>query len=359
MTTVYFIRHAEADKQIYDGRIRPLTQKGLCDRRLVTDFLQNQSIDAVLSSPFKRAVDTVAEFAEKNNLAIELVENFREQKTHSDWNRKNDIKEHLKRQWADFSYKLGDGESLQKVQDRNIAALQSVLTRYKDKNIVIGTHGTALSTVINYYDESYGFENFIAMSSVMPWAVRMDFDENRYIRMEKIDLFHGYKLTKEFYGQRADILAPLLLGKIVVRKTHNGDVLRSRITETECYLGESDTACHTHKGKTARTEVLYRAGGVAYVYLCYGMHSLFNVVSGRENHPEAVLIRGVQGTSGPGRVTKMLNIDRGLNAVDLCGGTLWLEDDGFCPEYTAHKRVGIDYASEEDRDRLWRFITKG
>ena len=100
-------------------------------------------------------------------------------------------------------------------------------------------------------------------------------------------------------------------------------------------------------------------GGVAYVYLCYGMHQLFNVVTGPADHPEAVLIRGVEGASGPGRATKHLGITRAHNRLPLTVDSgLWLEDDGASPEYTAASRVGIGYASEEDQAREWRYIIK-
>lgn len=156
--------------------------------------------------------------------------------------------------------------------------------------------------------------------------------------------------------QPATTLAPELLGKLLCRKTEQG-VLKYRIMETECYYGQEDTACHASKGKTERTKVLYEKGGTAYVYLCYGMHSLFNVVSGKEGHPEAVLIRGVTGYNGPGKLTRAMEIDRTLNGEDMVlSERLWIEDDGFKPAYRADKRVGIDYATEEYRDILWRFI---
>ena len=102
------------------------------------------------------------------------------------------------------------------------------------------------------------------------------------------------RLMRDVLEQPATQLAPELLGRLVCRKTEQG-ILKYRIMETECYFGEEDTACHASKGKTDRTKVLYEKGGTAYIYLCYGIHSLFNVVSGREGHPEAVLIRGVTG----------------------------------------------------------------
>ena len=190
MTTVYFIRHAESDTSVRDGRIRPLTEKGLVDRRLVTEFLHDKNIDVVLSSPFKRAVDTVADFAEKYGFEIETVEDFREQKSSGGWGRDNpDHYSFLKQQWTDFSHSLSDGECLSEVQKRNIAALNQVLNRHKNKNIVIGTHGTALSTIINYYDNTYGYNDFMEMVNIMPWVVKMEFDGYYCVEIEKIDLF--------------------------------------------------------------------------------------------------------------------------------------------------------------------------
>lgn len=164
-------------------------------------------------------------------------------------------------------------------------------------------------------------------------------------------------LTSRFFASPATELAPALVGKLLCRRIGR-EVYRLRITETECYFGEEDTACHAHKGRTARTDTLYAAGGIAYVYLCYGMHSLLNFVTGEEGHPEAVLIRGVEGISGPGRVTKALGITRAENRLPLLKKNgLWVEDDGApAPELIAMPRVGIDYAAPEDRERLWRFL---
>jgi len=188
MTTVYFVRHAQADNTIRDGRTRPLTEKGLIDRHLVTEFLQDKRIGAVLSSPFKRAIDTVAPFAEQSGLSIETIEDFRERESDTDWDRSTYFA-FMERQWSDFSYTLSDGECLAKVQARNIAALQQVLARHKNKSIVIGTHGTALSTIINYYDKTYGFEDFMAMVYILPWVVKMVFDGHTCVEIEKFDLF--------------------------------------------------------------------------------------------------------------------------------------------------------------------------
>lgn len=165
-------------------------------------------------------------------------------------------------------------------------------------------------------------------------------------------------LDKSYFLSPATLLAPDLIGKILCRKTENG-IIRARITETECYFGEEDSACHAHKGKTERTKTMYEEGGITYVYLCYGMHSLLNIVTGPKDHPEAVLIRGVEGAEGPGRTTKRMQITTAHNSLSLTPESgIWLEDDGVKPKYIARKRVGIDYASETDRNRLWRYITK-
>src|SRR5688572_12735115 len=132
------------------------------------------------------------------------------------------------------------------------------------------------------------------------------------------------------------------------------------ITETEAYNGESDLACHARAGRTRRTEVMYRAGGVWYVYLCYGIHEMLNLVVGPENFPAAVLIRGVEGAVGPGRVTKALAIDRQLNATAAteAASGLWLEDRGVrVPRrlVAVTPRIGVDYAGPVWAGKPWRF----
>ncbi len=164
-------------------------------------------------------------------------------------------------------------------------------------------------------------------------------------------------LDKEYFKRSAKELAPELIGKILCRRMGEM-IIRARITETECYYGEEDSACHAHRGKTPRTETLYREGGITYVYLCYGIHSLLNFVTGPEGHPEAVLIRGVDGATGPGRVTKFLGITRADNALPLSEeGGIWIEDDDIPPpKIKKLPRVGIDYAERKDRERKWRFL---
>ena len=163
------------------------------------------------------------------------------------------------------------------------------------------------------------------------------------------------KLPYEFYHRPCLDVARELVGKILVHRV-DGQEYRLRITETESYCGEADTACHAHKGRTKRTEVMYQKAGTIYIYLCYGIHWMLNIVTGEENEPEAVLIRACEGKfGGPGKLTKALGITGSLNRESILGEELWIEDDGFRGEITEHTRIGIGYASPEDQAWLWRF----
>lgn len=162
------------------------------------------------------------------------------------------------------------------------------------------------------------------------------------------------RLPYAFYHRPCLEVARDLVGKVLV---YNGQ--RLRISETEAYCGESDTACHAHKGRTKRTEVLYADAGTIYIYLCYGVHWLLNIITGDIDAPQGVLIRACVDAPGPGKLTKALGITGTLNresAVD--SEALWIEDDGFRCEIELDKRVGIGYATQEDQDRLWRFKIK-
>jgi DNA-3-methyladenine glycosylase len=165
------------------------------------------------------------------------------------------------------------------------------------------------------------------------------------------------RIKKDFYIDSSVELAPKLLGKFLCRKI--GDqTIKLRIMETEAYYGEDDTACHAHKGKTKRTKVMYEEGGTTYIYLCYGVHYLLNIVTGEKDFPEAVLIRGVEGFNGPGKLTKTLQITNKLNFEDLTtSNNIWLEDDGFIAEYVTTPRIGINYATEKYRNIEWRFVS--
>lgn len=168
---------------------------------------------------------------------------------------------------------------------------------------------------------------------------------------------HG-KLNESFFAGHCPEAARDLVGKLLCRCMPDGSVKKLRITETEAYCGEDDTACHAHKGRTARTETLYAAPGTLYVYLCYGVHWMLNIVTGDKDDPQAILVRAAEGAEGPGRLTKALLIDKSFNRRTLTelSDIFWLEDDGLPCRVETGKRIGIGYAAKEDRERPWRYI---
>ncbi len=167
------------------------------------------------------------------------------------------------------------------------------------------------------------------------------------------------RIPNSFFLREVTEVAPELLGKILVRHFDDGKIQKFIITETEAYRGGDDKACHANKGKTKRTEVMFREGGLVYVYLIYGMYWMLNFVTGKVGDSSAVLIRGVKDISGPGRVGRALQLDKSFYGENLATSErIWVEDSGLKPEFTTAPRIGIDYAGEPWVSKPWRFIVK-
>jgi DNA-3-methyladenine glycosylase len=189
------------------------------------------------------------------------------------------------------------------------------------------------------------------------------------------------KLPLSFY-LRDDVvqISRDLLGKVLVTKFH-GELTSGRIVETEAYEGEKDRASHAFRGMTPRTEVMFGEGGRAYVYLCYGIHQMFNIVSGKTGTPHAILIRGVEPlegidimldrtgkkqldytlTSGPGKVGKAFGFHTSQCGLLLNSKELYIADDGFelpASMIVTSPRIGVDYAGEH-AEWHYRFYIKG
>jgi len=185
------------------------------------------------------------------------------------------------------------------------------------------------------------------------------------------------KLPRAFYQQSTIDVAKQLLGKYLVRQ-HAEGLTVGRIVETEAYVGPQDLACHASKGRTARTEVMFGPAGHAYVYFIYGFYYMLNLVTERQDHPAAVLIRAAEPVtgldlmkarrrleklrdlaSGPGKLCQAFAIDRSLNGADLCDGILYIEDHGEPqPKFQATPRIGVDYAGKW-KDKRYRFFVRG
>ena len=164
------------------------------------------------------------------------------------------------------------------------------------------------------------------------------------------------RLPLDFFLRDVLEVAPALIGKLLVRQYEDGRIEKFRITETEAYRGIEDLACHASKGRTPRTEVMFQQGGTVYVYLIYGMYWMLNLVVGHEGEAFAVLIRGVEGFKGPGRLGRALQLDRSFYGENLATSSrIWVEDAEPVSEIKISKRIGIKYAGEEWENKLWRF----
>jgi DNA-3-methyladenine glycosylase len=189
------------------------------------------------------------------------------------------------------------------------------------------------------------------------------------------------KLPPAFYERDNVVqISRELLGKVLCTDI-NGVYSSGTIVETEAYNGRTDRACHAYPDvRTKRTNTLYESPGIAYIYLCYGIHHLFNVVTNREGFADAVLVRSVKPlegaehmlqrrkkeklkpviANGPGKLSQALGITTSLNETDLTGNTIWIEDRGIevsKGQIKESKRIGVDYAGE-DADLPWRFTLK-
>lgn len=192
------------------------------------------------------------------------------------------------------------------------------------------------------------------------------------------------RLPKSFY-QQTDVLqvAQALIGKFLFTHLDDG-ICAGRIVETEAYIGITDRASHSYNGRrTARNEHMYAAPGTSYVYICYGMHPLFNVVSNAIEVPDAVLIRAVEPfmgieqmalrtgkqkndptiTRGPGNLCRAMGIDKSYSGISLLGGTIYIsEDPGMeidSMPLGISKRIGVEGAGPEAAAKLYRYYVKG
>ena len=179
------------------------------------------------------------------------------------------------------------------------------------------------------------------------------------------------KLNKNYFSRDTKKVAEDLIGSLLVRNADD-TVLKGMIVETEAYYGENDPASHASNGKTDRNEIMYGEPGYFYVYLCYGMYYLLNVVTEEKGVPGAVLIRSVKPvkgieklkknrgrdediTNGPGKLTEAFEVDKNFNGVDVSGDLLYFERQNIDYDIGKSNRVGI----KEGKDRLLRFYLKG
>lgn len=173
------------------------------------------------------------------------------------------------------------------------------------------------------------------------------------------------RLPESFYRRETLAVARDLLGRELCRRGPDGSVARGRIVEVEAYDGPEDRASHAFRGPTARNRPMFEAGGRAYVYLVYGVHYCFNVVTGEAGYPAAVLVRAASipsrpgAASGPGRLARAFGIDRTLDGASLSGREIWLEPGEAPPRgrVLSTPRIGVDYAGEW-AGKPYRFVVE-
>lgn len=196
MTKVFFVRHAQPLHEYNDDRTRPLTEEGEKDALIVIETLKDKEIDVFFCSPYKRSVDTIKQTAEYYNMEIQIDERLKERVKGVNGNNHG----MFQKRWSDHEYHEEGGESIGMVQRRNIEALKEILENNQGKNIVIGTHGTALSSIMNYYKPNFGCDDFLRIIDWMPYIVELDFEGQELVNM----IEHAY-IEKEFKGtNRAD-----------------------------------------------------------------------------------------------------------------------------------------------------------
>lgn len=196
MTKVFFVRHAQPEHNCKDDRTRPLTREGKADSKIVLDFLKDKKIDAFYCSPYKRSMDTISNTADFFGMEIITDERFREREKGAEGNQYG----MFEKRWNNHDYHEEGGESINMVQERNVAALIEILGDNKDKTIVIGTHGTALCSILNYYNPEFGCKDFLRIIDWMPYVIELDFEGDRLVSQKE----HCH-VEKEFKGKaRAD-----------------------------------------------------------------------------------------------------------------------------------------------------------
>ena len=177
MTKIYFVRHAQPEHAWEDDRTRPLTGEGKKDSAIVFEFLKDKHVDAFYSSPYKRSIDTIADSANFFGKDIITDGDLREREKGENGNNQG----MFRKRWDDHNYYEEGGESIAMVQKRNMRALTEILRNNIDKEVVVGTHGTALSTILNFYDKSFSCVDFLRIIDWMPYVIELDFEGDKLV----------------------------------------------------------------------------------------------------------------------------------------------------------------------------------
>lgn len=192
MTSIYFVRHAQPNHAWENDRTRPLSEEGILDSKEVVKTLSDIRLDYAICSPYLRSMDTIKECAKVQGLVIQTDERLREREKGPGGN----TLVLIEKRWSDFDYHEDGGESLKMTQGRNVQALTEVLKEHPGENILWGTHGTALSTILHYFEPSYNFQCFMRIIDFMPYVIRLDFEGLKLVGKEELLI-----VEKEYKGK--------------------------------------------------------------------------------------------------------------------------------------------------------------
>jgi len=186
LTVVYFVRHAESDHRVIDELTRPLTRKGMIDANDLVSKFRQINIDSIYSSPYLRAISTVKPIAEAKKTAIVIRENFKERLSGTPWiDDQMCLETFIGKMWSNIDKSPDGGESIKDLRKRNITELEIVLKENKDKTIIVGTHGTALASIISNYNKSFIGNDFMKFINVMPYIIKMKFLSTNQVEMDQ------------------------------------------------------------------------------------------------------------------------------------------------------------------------------
>ncbi|MFT8324017.1 MAG: histidine phosphatase family protein [Lentilactobacillus hilgardii] len=177
-TNIYFVRHALPDYSWTNDEIMPLTKTGENDSIEVLNVLKNIKFDFCISSPYKRTLQTIEPLALYKKLAIHTDKRLKERLRGEVGSNEAGL---LKQRWQDFSFHENDGESMDSLQKRNVAALREILTSHRNENILFATHGAALSSILNYLNPNFGYLDFIRLQCFTPYVLKVSFNQNNQV----------------------------------------------------------------------------------------------------------------------------------------------------------------------------------
>jgi len=174
-TKLYFIRHAKSDETIRDDANRPLTESGLIASQKIAMWFEDIKIDKIISSPYKRVVQTLEPLSKKLMMEIEIEYDLRERRSNKWFDDKNEHIDHIRKIWADHNYKIDNEESIYELKKRNMMVIDKIIKTSDDMNVIIGTHGMALCSILNNY-LNFGYEYFIKIWNRMPYLFVLEIE---------------------------------------------------------------------------------------------------------------------------------------------------------------------------------------